>query len=570
MSYKIGQVTTARLADDCITSAKLADDSILSAAIADDQVVSAAIADDQILAAAIATNAVVADGLADNAVDSAAIIDGAVLSAKLEDNISVAGNLVVAGNLSVTGNASEIHLEELKIDEATMTLNREDSTTYTSLVSAGDIGLIVKGGSDEDVKMVFDLNGSNPRVNFKDESGDFIEVKGGAGTFTHDLTARSVSFGSGPNSLNFSHSTGAVDASGAITATGGFVGDVTGDVTGDVSGSSGTCTGLAGSATVLATARNIAGQSFDGSGNITIATTDLSDAASFNAPTATSAAAWTTARTITLGGDLSGSVSLDGSANVTLTASIDSIGEVVALGTDTTGNYLQTLACSDDAITVANGATEGGAATLTLSSHLEGVHDAVAGVNSGSGPSGSQQYYVTHANGSTNANLTGSTGRNLMGADSDSAGRNTLGLGTGRYGDLKTADKRLIESLTFARPYTGDSPGGSNLFSNSAMGNAYKGTYVLDATAATGAVTFSLPLLHASDDGSSKMPLGACMKIKLSAVGSGGSITLSKPSGAAAATKIDGADTFVINEANQAITVFAGQDANSVMQYFIV
>lgn len=570
MSYKIGQVTTARLADDCITSAKLSVDSVLSANIADDQILAASIATDAIISDGIQANAVGASELADSSVDSAAIANGAVTSAKLEDNVSVAGNLVVAGNLSVTGNASEIHLEELKIDEATMTLNREDSTTYSALVAAGDIGLIVKGGTDEDVKMVFDKNGSNPRVNFKDESGDFIEVKGGAGTFTGDLSAvglnasGSVALGGGPNTFQFNVNNGAVSASGAITATGGFVGDVTGDV----SGSSGTCTGLAGSATVLATARTIAGQSFDGSANIAVASTDLSDAASFNAPTATSAAAWTTARTITLGGDLSGSVSLDGSANVTLTASIDSIGEVVALGTDTTGNYLQSLACSDDAITVANGSAEGGAATLTLSSHLEGIHDAVAGTNSGGGPGGGESYLVQHGQMGATAALMGNGFKALIYASDSSGIRNTAGMGTGAYGDLKTSGDRLIESVMFTRP---GATSGSNQFTNTATGNLYKSCYVLDATAATSAVTFSLPLLHASDDGgSSKIPLGACMKIKLSAIGAGGSIVLSKPSGAAAASKIDGADTFTLNEANQAVTIFAGQDANSVMQYFIV
>ena len=36
----------------------------------------------------------------------------------------------------------------------------------------------------------------------------------------------------------------------------------------------------------------------------------------------TTATKWATARTITLGGDLTGNVSIDGSANVTLTAAV--------------------------------------------------------------------------------------------------------------------------------------------------------------------------------------------------------------------------------------------------------
>jgi len=53
---------------------------------------------------------------------------------------------------------------------------------------------------------------------------------------------------------------------------------------------------------------------------------------------ASTANAWATGRTITLGGDLTGSVSIDGSANVTLTATVAA--NSVALGTDTTGNYV--------------------------------------------------------------------------------------------------------------------------------------------------------------------------------------------------------------------------------------
>ena len=50
---------------------------------------------------------------------------------------------------------------------------------------------------------------------------------------------------------------------------------------------------------------------------------------------ASTASAWQTARTITLNGDLTGSVSLNGSADVTLTATVAA--NSVALGTDTTG-----------------------------------------------------------------------------------------------------------------------------------------------------------------------------------------------------------------------------------------
>jgi len=76
-----------------------------------------------------------------------------------------------------------------------------------------------------------------------------------------------------------------------------------------------------------------------------------------------SAASWTTARTITLAGDLTGNVSIDGSAGVTLTATIAA--DSVALGTDTTGNYVASIT-NGSYITGGNGGSEGAALTLAV------------------------------------------------------------------------------------------------------------------------------------------------------------------------------------------------------------
>lgn len=76
-----------------------------------------------------------------------------------------------------------------------------------------------------------------------------------------------------------------------------------------------------------------------------------------NADTATKLA---TARTIGLGGDLSGSASFDGSANVSITATIAE--NSVALGTDTTGNYVASVS-GTDGVSV-SGSGEGAAVTV--------------------------------------------------------------------------------------------------------------------------------------------------------------------------------------------------------------
>lgn len=80
-----------------------------------------------------------------------------------------------------------------------------------------------------------------------------------------------------------------------------------------------------------------------------------------NAATAT---ALQTARTISLGGDLSGSASFDGTGNITISGSINA--DSVALGTDTSGNYVAAGATSGNGIS-GSVSSEGG--TFTVSSN---------------------------------------------------------------------------------------------------------------------------------------------------------------------------------------------------------
>lgn len=81
------------------------------------------------------------------------------------------------------------------------------------------------------------------------------------------------------------------------------------------------------------------------------------------------AARWSSSRTITLAGDLSGNVSIRGDADVTLTATIAA--NSVALGTDTTGNYMSGITAGTG-ITVSHTAGEGSTATITNSLSTSG------------------------------------------------------------------------------------------------------------------------------------------------------------------------------------------------------
>jgi hypothetical protein len=80
------------------------------------------------------------------------------------------------------------------------------------------------------------------------------------------------------------------------------------------------------------------------------------------------ASAWATPRTLTLDGHLSGNVSIDGSHNVTLTASI--VNNTVVLGTHTTGNYVSDITAGTG-ITVSGSGSE--TASVTIGLNTSGV-----------------------------------------------------------------------------------------------------------------------------------------------------------------------------------------------------
>jgi hypothetical protein len=85
--------------------------------------------------------------------------------------------------------------------------------------------------------------------------------------------------------------------------------------------------------------------------------------------TVATAAAWGTARTMSYTGDVTGSGSVDGSGNVATALTIAA--NSVALGTDTTGNYVLSVADSGGGnITVTNGVAEGGAVTLNTAQDI--------------------------------------------------------------------------------------------------------------------------------------------------------------------------------------------------------
>jgi len=126
---------------------------------------------------------------------------------------------------------------------------------------------------------------------------------------------------------------------------------------------------------------------------------------------ASTASKWAQAITLSLGTDLSGSVDIDGNGDVTLNATIAE--NSVALGTDTTGNYVQSLTAGAG-ITTFPAASE--SADLTIS--VDGV---LAQLDS----------LTPLANGDDDGKFIVATADDTFSYESGSTVRTSLGLGTG-------------------------------------------------------------------------------------------------------------------------------------------
>jgi hypothetical protein len=182
-------------------------------------------------------------------------------------------------------------------------------------------------------------------------------------TLTGDVTGVSASF-DGSGNLSFATTIAANSVALGTDTTGQYASTV------GVSGSGLSCTAsnaddataytITSNATNLNTVSTIVFR--DSSGNFSAGT--ITAALSGNASTATTAAAWTTGRTITLTGDVTGvSGSFDGSGNLSFATTIAA--NSVALGTDTTGDYVATLTAGTG-VSVGTATGEGSTPTISI------------------------------------------------------------------------------------------------------------------------------------------------------------------------------------------------------------
>ena len=342
--------------------------------------------------------------------------ESATITIGLPDNVTIGNDLTVTGNLIVSGSTAYINTTELLVEDNLVTLN--SGTTGAPSLNAGieiergtsantdirwneslDVWQFTNDGTNYYTIKDFDtalatkttdnLTQGSTNLYFTDERAqDAISTAIAAGTQTN-IT---VSYNDSTNSFSF------ISVDPGVTSLAGTADEVT------VSASVGAVT--------------------------------LSLPATINANTTGTAAALTTARTIELTGDVTGTVSFDGSSSASIATTIAA--NSVALGTDTTGNYVATAAAGTG-IEVSGSGSETAALTITNTgvTSLAGTADEVtvsasAGAVTLSLPSTISQNKITNLTSdlSAKAPLSSPTFTGTPAAPTAAAGTNTTQLAT--------------------------------------------------------------------------------------------------------------------------------------------
>ena len=349
--------------------------------------------------------------------------DVATSASVLFARVETTGDAVIGGNLTVNGTTTTLNTEHMTVEDQFITLN--SGATGSPTLSAG---IEVERGDLTNVFLHWNESTDKWETTNDGSTYSVIATNGNIALGT-DTTGNYVSGVSASTGVTVNHTPGEgstatisigqdVSQSASVTfakVTADLTGNVTGNVTGDLTGNADTATTLETARTISLSGDVSGSVSFDGSQNVGITATiqpnsvalgtdtsgdyvsslvagtgvsltnnsgegatpavaigqDVATSASvqFAAVTApvvgnaSTASALQTARTISLSGDVSGSVSFDGAADASITATIQP--NSVALGTDTTGNYLADVTASTG-VTISHTAGEGSTATFSI------------------------------------------------------------------------------------------------------------------------------------------------------------------------------------------------------------
>jgi hypothetical protein len=263
--------------------------------------------------------------------------------------VNISGDASIGGNLSVTGITTSSEFKTGTSGQAiginTNTISGPETITIDPAGIGDNTGLVIIKGDLQIDGTETVINSTTVTVNDKN-----IQIADGAlNDAAADGAGITVNSGDGDKTFQFVDANDSFQANISLDVTSGNVYKINGtevlsaDTLGSgVVNSSLTSVGTLGQLNVTGV---VTASSFDGN--------------------ATTATALETARTIELSGDVSGSTTFDGSANVTISATIQP--DSVALGNDTVGNYVATIADAGNTnITVNNSGTETAAVTLDL------------------------------------------------------------------------------------------------------------------------------------------------------------------------------------------------------------
>jgi hypothetical protein len=227
-------------------------------------------------------------------VTTAKIANNAITGAKLANNLSYGSDFTVSGNLTVSGTTTSVSTTNTRVEDAIIALSAE-ATGSASV----DSGLLINRGADDNQAFLWD------------ESADqFILANVGA---EDGDTAGNVSISSYSGLQIGALTSTSIDASGAVTIT-------------DSTAASSTTTGALKVTGGISSQGQIHASGF--TGNLT-GTADDADALS-------------SAVTVTLTGDVTGSATFT-SAGDTASIATTIAANSIALGTDTTGDYVSTI-----------------------------------------------------------------------------------------------------------------------------------------------------------------------------------------------------------------------------------